>query len=73
MNTFLKDAIYKSGKSQREIAERMGVTPQSLSGVLSYNTPKPDTLANVLLAAGWTVEDVRNLRLGDVYQIAGAP
>jgi hypothetical protein len=72
MNTrlFLKQEILKSGKSQKEVAQIMGVSPQSLSGILAYNAPKPDTVASVLLAAGWAVDEVRNIRLGDIYEIA---
>ncbi len=72
MNTrlFLKQEILKSGKTQKEVAEKMGVSPQALSGILAYNAPKPDTLAAVLLAADWDIDRVLNLRLGDIYEIA---
>lgn len=67
MNQFLITAIEQSGKTKAEIADLMQVRPQSVHGVIHYPAPKPASVASILLACGWQLEAIKDLKLGDIY------
>lgn len=71
MNEFVTQAINKSGMTKADIARAMGVTPQAVGNLMNTPAPRPDTLVSLLLACGWELEAVKQLRLTDVYSING--
>lgn len=68
MNQFLSQTIKQSGKTKADIARLLNITPQSIHGAVISPAPKPATIASILLACGWTIEQVQELRFGDVYE-----
>lgn len=54
----IKDAIALSGKSQRKIAEEMGITPQGLSKAAREGVMARDTLERFCLATGGNFEQL---------------
>lgn len=71
-NQFLKQAIKQSNMTQADVARKMGVTAQAVSGIVSTSAPKPETAVKLLMAIGWPVEEIANVRLGDIYEIDAA-
>jgi len=70
MSTFLSEAIDRSGKSQADIARALGKSPQALYSLITYPTPKAESIAQVLHACGWSTEEILSLRFGEVYDLA---
>ena len=55
----IREEMTRKGMSQRELAERLGVTPSALSQVLSGKRgTMPESLMDVLNALGLTLEAV---------------
>ena len=55
----IREEMARKGMSQRELAERLGVTPSALSQVLSGKRgTMPESLMDVLNALGLTLEAV---------------
>ena len=68
-NKFLKQAIKQSNLTQADVARKMNVTAQAVSGIVATPSPKPETAIRLLLAVGWPLEEIANIRLGDIYEI----
>ena len=67
MNEFLVSAIEQSGLTKADTARKLGVTAQAVNSVIKTRTPKPPTLAAVLFACGWNIEEIGDLTLLEVY------
>ena len=73
----VRSALASAGKTQRELAEFMGWSPQNLSGRLKNDTLTFDELTKALSMTGYTVKMVRRRRgaphAGEQQQPAGSP
>lgn len=65
----IKKAILFSGMTQREVAEKVGITEVSMSRyVLGTRIPKAPTLARIATVLGCTPNDLLNVMESDVTE-----
>ena len=67
----LNQVIAETGETKEELCAKMGKHATLLNPYLSGRTsPKPETLFQFLLAAGWTVDKISNTTFGEWFTIA---
>jgi len=68
----LTQIVTDSQMTRSDIARRLGITPQAVGQIVNAQDapPKVATLAGILLAIGWTREQVADIRIGDFYDLA---
>jgi len=65
----LSAEIARSGLTQIQISERLGVHYNTISAWANSKSPHPDKLYNVLRVLGWDCEAIANEPLGEWYLV----
>ena len=68
----LSAEIARSGLTQREISERMGVHYNTISAWANGKSPRPEKLYSVLGVLGWDSKAIANEPIGEWYLISEA-
>lgn len=65
---YIQHKLAEMGITQSELARRLGVSRQAVSGMLAKPI-KPETLFNILRAIGITAEEIAAIPIGDLYEV----
>ena len=66
--TRLKIVIIESGVRQYQLADIMGISPNTISRWIGGEAiPSPDSLHRLLLGIGWSADRINNTRMGEFY------
>lgn len=66
--TYIQNALAQANFNQSELAERLGVSRQAVSGMLAKPV-KPETLFGILRAIGIPAEEIAAIPVGELYEV----